>query len=435
LETGDRYRHAWSSALNRRLSDGWCFVGWLAASIIFIGGTQLIGGPTSGDAADSLNTTWAISHGALSCAYAPRNQFGLPFTGPLYPWISGGLAALVRIGHRAPFPTSADFGAHCATAVSSMYYWTLRSGALKPTLLLGYAGWFVLLVGVITILRRTGRGRSGWEPLTVILLAIVPPVFMSLREYFHPQDLLAMGLILCGVACAQRGAWFCAGICLGLAFTSQQFTLLALAPLAVIAPKDQLAKLTTATLGAVVVVMAPLALFAPRASLAAVLTGSGTTWTSATILDLTHLSGPLLFLCSRFVPIAAAMLLAWWAQHRLGAALLEPIPLLSLIATSLSLRLVLEVNLWGYYFMAVAVAVLLVDVLRGQLRLSYFAWLILIVLAFRPVIGANSSWAAESTWWLPLWAWQLVLAPGAVYLAFSPLAHTVKSHRLAPVPG
>jgi hypothetical protein len=397
--------------------------------VTFVGGTQLIGGPTSGDAADSLNTTWAIAHGALSCAYAPGNQYGLPFTGPLYPWISGGLAALTRIGHDSPFPTATKLGPHCGTAINAIYYWTLRSGALAPTLLLGYAGWLVLMAGVIALLRSSGRGRSGWESLTVILLAVVPPVFMSLREYFHPQDLVAMGLILCGAACVRRGAWLWAGIFLGLAFTSQQFTLLVLAPLVVIIPKNQMTKFVTATVGAVTVVMAPLALFAPKASLTAVLTGSGTTWASATILDLTHLSGPMLFLCSRFVPIAAAMVLAFWAQNRLGESLFEPVPLISLLATSLSFRLVFEVNLWGYYFMAVAVAILMLDVLRGRLRWSYFAWLTLIMVAFRPVLGANSSWAAESTSWLPLWAWQLVLATSAVLLAFSPLADFVKQRQ------
>ena len=423
----------WASWLNGRLSRGWCATGWLIATLVFVGGTQLIGGPTSGDAADSLNTTWAISHGMLSCAYAPGNQFGLPFSGPLYPMASGGLAALLRIGHRVPFPTSADFGTHCATAISSMYYWSLHSRALTPTLLIGYVGWLAIMVGVVALLRTSSRGRSRWEPLGLILLALLPPVFMCLHEYFHPQDLLAMGLILGGVACVRRESWFWAGILFGLAFTSQQFALLALAPLVVITPKSKFTRFVAAAIGSVIVVVAPLALFAPKAALKAVLTGSGTTWTSATLLDVTRLSGPWLFFCSRFLPIAVAMVLAWWAHDRLGASVVKPISLISLIATSLSLRLLFEVNLWGYYFMAVAVTVLVLDIVCGRLRWSYFVWLALIAIAFHPVIGANSAWSAQATPWFPLWTWQLILAPLGVIFAVSPLVAFVKQHRMSQV--
>ena len=232
----------WARWMDRPLSRIWCAFGWLISSAVFIGGTQALGGSTSGDAADSLNTTWAISHGMLACAYAPGNQYGLPFSGPLYPLVSGGMAALLRIGHQIPFPTVGDFGPHCSTAISSMYYWSLNSGAQAPTIALGYVSWVALMIGVVALLRASGRGRCRWEPFALILLAVIPPVFMCLHEYFHPQDLLAMGLILGGLACVRRASWFWAGILFGLAFTSQQFTLLAMAPLAVIAPSKELAR-------------------------------------------------------------------------------------------------------------------------------------------------------------------------------------------------
>ncbi len=422
------------SFLSRPLASGWCVVGWAIATFIFVEGTQLIGGLTSGDAADSTNTTWAISHGMLSCAYPPGNQYGLPFSAPLYPLVSGALAAIFRIGRRVAFPTPADFGPHCATAVSSMYQWSLHTGALESTLRIGYLGWFVVMAGMVSFLRSSGRGRCGWEPLALIVLAAVPPVFMCLHEYFHPQDLLAMGLILGATASVRKGHWIWAGILLGLAFTSQQFALLALAPLIVLAPPKKLIKFVFATVASIVVVVAPLALFAPRAAIDAALAGSGTTWVSATLLDTTRLAGPWLFFLSRFLPVVGAMVLAWWARDRLGAYVLEPIPLLSILATSLSLRLLFEVNLWGYYFLAVAVLVLVVDVFRGRLRWSYLAWLALIVVAFHPVIGANSDLTTPSTPWIPLWAWQLILATSGMLLSVSPLAASVRHRDLNHAP-
>jgi len=417
---------AGGSWLSRPLSRGRCALGWLFATVLFIEVTHLLGGLTSGDASDSINTTWAIAHGQLACSYAPGNQFGLPFTAPLYPLLSGGLAALLGIGHQVPFPTSAALGSHCATAISSMYHWSLHSKALAPTLRLGFVGWLAIMAGAVALLRTSGRGRTGWEPVTLAVLAIAPPVFMSLHEYFHPQDLLAVGLILGGVACVRRGSWVWAGLLLGLAFTSQQFALLVVAPLIVIAPPKRLLKFVAALAGTVVVVVLPLAVFAPKAALEATFAGSGTTWTSATLLDAAHLSGPWLFFLSRFMPVAGAMLLAWWVQRRLEGSVMDPVPLVSLLATSLSLRLLFEVNLWGYYFMAVAVLVLIADVLRGRVRWTYFAWLALVLVAFHPIIGVDRAWVAQVTPWLPLWTWQLVLAPAGTVLAVGPLVDAVR---------
>ncbi len=72
-------------------------------------------------------------------------------------------------------------------------------------------------------------------------------------------------------------------------------------------------------------------------------------------------------------------------MRRLGRSVLEPVPLISLIATSISFRLVFEQNLFGYYFMALAVLLLLLDAVHGRIRGQLVAWLTLVVLAFDPV--------------------------------------------------
>ncbi|MFI5035601.1 MAG: hypothetical protein ACHQFZ_05295 [Acidimicrobiales bacterium] len=421
------------SFLNRPLSTWWCVLGWLGASAVFIGGTQLIGGVTSGDASDSINTTWAIAHGVPACAYAPGNQFGLPYSAPLYPSLSAALAALLRIGHGVSFPTMGQMGRHCSTAIAAMYRWSLRSHALRPTVELGYVGWLFLAAGSVSLLRTSGRGRNGWEPLTLLLIALVPSVSMCLHEYFHPQDLMAMGFVLGGLAAAGRGSWRWSGVLLGLAVATQQFAWLVLLPLAVVAPPRRVVRLAGAAFTTVAAVAAPLVVLSSSGALKAVLAGSGTTWTSNTLLDATRLPGPLLFFASRYLPIAAAMVLAWWAAHRLGEDVLAPVPLISLLATSLSLRLVFEVNLWGYYFMAVGVLLVLLDVIRGRVRWSLLGWLALVPVAFRPVLGTVSSLRTEATWWLPVWLWQVLLVTGAAALAISPLLSVVRSRGVAEV--
>jgi hypothetical protein len=53
----------------------------------------------------------------------------------------------------------------------------------------------------------------------------------------------------------------------------------------------------------------------------------------------------------------------------------EPAPLLSVVAICLGLRLVFEQQLFGYYFMALAIMLVLLDVARSHVRSSLFAWL------------------------------------------------------------
>jgi len=374
-----------------------------------------------------MNTAWAISHGVLSCAYAPRNQYSLPYMAPLYPLLSSAAAFLTRIGSGAPFPSSVDLGPHCSTAIHAMYEWSVRSGAIGPTLRIGYLGWLVLAAGVVIFLRSSGRGRCAWEPLTLMLLAVAPPVFMCLQEYFHPEDLVALGLALGGLACVQRGKWVWAGVLLGLAVTSQQYAVLIAAALLVVAPRNQKFRFVVAAIGSAAIVVIPLVVYDKTSALHAAAVGSGSVATYAnTLVDELHLSGPWLFLVSRILPIAVAIVIAWLAEQMLGSAVLEPVPLLSLCAMVLCLRLIFEVGLFGYKFMAVTVVLGLLDVMRGRVRAVLVVWVVLIGVAFHPFTWGLDSLRSSSAFWFPLWLWQLVLVPIVIYLAAGPFLSFAK---------
>ena len=128
----------------------------------------------------------------------------------------------------------------------------------------------------------------------------------------------------------------------------------------------------------------------------------------------TGLHSSLLILVSRFFPLALSLIIAWWAQRRLGPSVLQPVPLVSLIATSLCLRLVFEINLWGYYFMAVAVSLVLLDVLNGRIRVALIVWLVAVTLVSQHVWVHTPSIA-------PKLYWQAILVTTALLLALSPL--------------
>jgi len=390
--SGERRINSFASWMDKPLSGPGCALGWVASAAVFLGLVRLFGGPAYVDAVESVYSTWAIAHGHLACAYPPGTPYHfagighpIPFIAPLWPLVSGGVTALMQIGHNVPFPSSAALGPNCSTALKAMTQWSSQSGALTTTMKVGYLCWLPLMAGVVAVLRASGRGRTRWEPAVLIALACVPCVLMPLLDDFHPQDLLAMGLILGGVACARRDSWVWAGVLLGLAVTSQQFALLVLAPLFVVAPVHQRIRYAGAAIGAAAMIILPMVVATSGRALGPVLIGSGNTPSvGGPLVWELHLHGALLVGVSRVLPIVLAAVLASWAVRRLGAAVLQPVPLMALVATSLGLRLVFEQNLFGYYFMALALSLVLLDAIRGHFRGQLVAWIALVAIVYDP---------------------------------------------------
>lgn len=379
--------------LDRPLSGTWCVVGWIIATLLFIGIIAALGGPSDDDGYQSAYSIWAISHGDVSCAFltgtaANPPVIGIPKTGayppPVYPLVAGGVAAIGHIGSSLPFPSEASLGHHCVDALPASYHWGIRTQALNPTLRIGLVSWLVLMSGVIALLRSCGRGRRLWEPVTLIVLACFPPVWSCVGNVFHPQDLLAMGLILCAIACVRRDLWGWAGIFLALAVLSQQYALLVAIPALVIAPGTRRVRLIVAAALTGAAVVLPFVVATSGAVTEAVTLGTGdSSGYGGTVMWELHLHGALLVLVTRILPIVVSGCLAYGFLRRIGSALLAPVPLMALVALSLSLRLVFEQNLQhGYYMMAFSVSLFLLDVVAGHVRPTLVAWLVLVVLVF-----------------------------------------------------
>jgi hypothetical protein len=413
-----------NSWLERPLSTPWCVLGWLAATVVFVTVTSQTGGLTAGDSNVSVYLAWSLAHGHLSCGFPPPGILGYAPAAPVYPLLSGAAVALLRIGHNVPFPTTAQLGPHCSTAVAAINHWALHSGAWLPTLRVGYLGWLVLMAGAIALLRSVGRGRCGWEPIALILLACAPPVSMCFTEYFHPQDLVALGLVLAALASIRAGRSIWAGIFFGFALLSQQFALLIFVPMLVIVPRGHAVRIVGAAAAVGAVVSVPLLLLTSGRAITSMVVGTGETSAGFSLLDETGIKGPLLFAISRILPIALAVVIAWWAAQELGPRVMDPIPLAALAALWLCFRLVFEVNVWGYYFMAVAVLLVLLDVIRGRIRVALVLWLALVAVAKTYGTVVNGAHHV-----LPIWLCQLVLVPSAIALASSPLLKCVAKHR------
>ena len=358
-------------------------LGWGVATGLFVALATLTGGPGRIDAAESVYSTWAIAHGRLSCAFPSVTMPHEPLVAPVYPVVSGFVAALAGIGHTVPFPPQAAMGPHCETAVAAVHRWALEAGALEPTLWVAFTGWLVLAGGVVAWLRASGRGRCRWEPATVIVVACLPPVWICISFYFHPQDLFAMGFALAAMACARRGRWAGGGVLIALAVLSQQFALLVAAPLLVLAPSGRRWRFVGSAAGAAALVVLPLVVASSGHALRAVTLGSGDNPSigGTALWELSH-RGPAVVVGSRVLPVVLALGLSWWVTRRVGPAALSAPAMVSLAAASLSLRLIFEQNLLPYYFMALVVALLLVDVAGDRVRGSLVAWLSAVLMVF-----------------------------------------------------
>lgn len=371
------------------------------------------GGAAPGDATESIFGTWAIEHGNWACLYAPAASYKpalesgpIALNPPVYPILSGALAALEGIGHQVPFPTTASLGTNCQRAPSAIAKWSEQSNATAATLRLGYVALFTLALGLSFLIRTLRRSSTLWELVGSLLVAFSPPTYECLTTFFHPEDLMAMGFVLFGAAFAVRERWALAGTALALGICTQQTALLVAVALFFIAPWRGRVRFTL-VFGAVAALidLGAVALTHGRAWKPVIFGSSriravGSTnfhSTGGTVLYELHLHGLLLFFVSRLAPLIFAGLMAWWIRRILGDGALNAEVVVSLMSTALGLRLVFEENLFNYYFMPLVVGLVVLEIARGRFRGESFAWLSLVSFAFGvlpPLINEGSTTGA-----------------------------------------
>jgi hypothetical protein len=338
------------------------------------------------------------------------------------------------------------------------------------------------------MVRAVGRGRQLWEALAVVLVAVTPIVWMPLLDFYHPQDILAVGLILAGMACALRRQWIAAGALLALAVLSQQFALLVLLPLLIVAPTSDRWKLLAASATTWMCIAVPVVVLSSGRALSSLFLGTGDSFDfGGTVLWETGLRGHALTLLSRIVPIVVALVIAWTGRRRKGDRMMEPVPFVSLMALTMSMRLVFEQGLIGYKFLALSVGLILLAIVRGRVPGYLIVWLALASLAFYPIpygLDVNArSWGGSAVtgletafivlalaivvfdvvhrrvrwYWVlglvlalaafaewppvqetqrapfPLWLWQVILVGSGVAMAAAPLVTFLRRDEVAPL--
>ncbi len=384
----------------------WVAIGFAFAGVVFwalTGVGKWSNVPDYGDAAFSYYTTWAVAHGQFACAYPPQHFAGLPvpdrpysYIAPLYPLVAGALSALLGLGARAAFPTSLAMGPHCGNALAAMHSWAGITRVTTPTVELGFLMWIVLIAGYLSTISLASYPLGRWELVGLGVVGLSFPLLDAMIHYFHPEDALGLGLILLAIRPVVRRRWWVAGSVLGLAFVAHQLAVVVLVVVLVISPWQAKWRILAAFLLTVSAVVAPFIVLQDGGSWRNIIAGSSIPQgVRSTLVGELHLSIHTSGVIARGAPILAAFALAWVMRRR--HAQLATLELTSLIIVTLGLRLVFEVNLFGYYFLALAVGLVILEVMQRRFRGTVAAWLMLEAVVYSQFdIGAYSqggTWA------------------------------------------
>jgi hypothetical protein len=243
--------------------------------------------------------------------------------------------------------------------------------------------------------------------------------------YAHPQDVVALGFALAAVACALRSRWVAAGILVALSILTQQYALLVAIPLLVVAPRGRRIPFVLAAAITAAVIALPLIALTSGAATRPIIAGSGASGgLGGTVIWELHVrGGAQLLLASRLPPLVLSLALSWYVVRRVGQSALQPAVLISLVAVSLSFRLVFEDNIFSYYYMALAVSLVLVDVVRGHIRQTLVAWVAMVTLVYTEptIIVWRQFWGQGARHWIPV----IVIVVGLLLIIRDVLHHRV----------
>ena len=395
----------------------------VGASLLYLIVVILLGGFQPGDASETVYPSMMIAHGRLACAYPSMSLFAVPMAAPGYAVVTAFLQWVLRLGFAQPFPTMAALGAGCSHAAGVFTGWLYSPGLYSSMLHLSVISWISLIMCTHYLLGATplrGRRRAWVAPFA---LALTPPVFMAVQEYFHPQDQLALALALLAIGAWLRQRAGLAGIVLALAFATQQYTILAMIVVIIASVGAERRRLVSGFALTLVVVTTLVGFFLGRAAVHATLLGTGHSRIKfGTWMYEFHLPEFAGLIISRVLPLVMTAILAWWAVRRRPDLAHDAEFILGLLALAFSLRVLLEINLFGYYLLATGATMVLRDVVA---RRSYrgTVWLLVTILVAFPRMGVwQHLWPSE-----PPWLTQVILAPSAFTLTLLSLLRTMKS--------
>lgn len=398
-----------------------------ASAGLYIVSILALGGFQQGDLSETLYPAILMAHGDWSCAYPSVSLYPVPMAAPGYSLLDAAVQWILRIGYATPFPALSQFGHACRLGADVFGDWTAASNEIPTIIHTSLFAWFALAAAATYVARQTAIGRTRQIWLIPLTLAITPPVLFAVQEYFHPQDQLALAFFLAASGLFLRRNLGLAGVVAAAAYVTQQYTVIGLIILVVLTTGTDRWRLVRGF----TLALASFTAFAywalGEASLKAALLGTGEsriqpgTWMAE--LHVPKLVG---IGIARLLPLLVAGLIAAWCVRRRRDFARDPELLLGLLAVGWSLRVLFEINLFGYYLLATAATLVLRDIVAKRA----FRGTIWLLLATVVSFGHFSVWR-DSLHNPPDWPYQLIFAPATVAVAFASLRSSLRSRTLA----
>ena len=277
--------------------------------------------------------------------------------------------------------------------------------------------------------READLDRTRQVCLIPICLAVTPPVFFAVQEYFHPQDQLALAFFLVAAGVYLRHGFALSGVLLAGAYVTQQYTAIGIVILVVLAVGNARWRL----LGGFIVSLGVFTAVAwwrlGSSVLKPTLLGTGQSRINpGTLMAELHVPTLLGLGISRVAPLVLAGLLGAWCARRRPEFANDPELLLGLLAVGWSLRVLLEINLFGYYLLATAATLVLRDIVARRTSRTTL-WLLL---------GSLVSFGHLDVWRHllnnpPQWPYQIVFAPTTFVIALASLRSSLHGPRRSPI--
>ncbi|NNN21112.1 MAG: hypothetical protein HKL80_03815 [Acidimicrobiales bacterium] len=352
--------------------------------VVIIRNTGAYGVTYNRDFPQTTNPAVAIAQGKLSCAY---DGSIINDANPLYPLI---LALSLRT-----FTSSQDISqlfevdsTVCANPNPQISLSdNLASHIVSDT---AFVTWLVVAFGLIYVLQKSARKNTWFLIYALFGLSLMPFFAASISIFFHPEDVLAIGLVLISTGAMLREKWILSGIFAGLALDSKLIAVPFLLVLFVLIPGKARIKFTLAAVFISALILSPFLITLPS-SIKIFAGHDALTFLINAPSIMSYLKG--IFgshaaLASRGLPVIFAGVFAIVFKMKLPNVFKNTEAVVILLCASAIWRVFFEVEVFAYYLMPISITFFLIVLICNRGYMLYLFWSFVTALIYNATNGA-----------------------------------------------
>ncbi len=351
---------------------------------VIIRSTGAYGVTYNRDFPQTTNPAVAVAQGKLSCAY---DGSIVNDANPLYPLI---LALSLRV-----FASSRDISqlfevdsTVCANPNPQISLTdNLASHIVIDTSLIT---WLVVAFGLIYVLQKSRRKDSWFLVYALFGLSLMPFFSASLSIFLHPEDVLAIGLVLISTGAMLREKWMLSGIFAGLALDSKLIAVPYILVLFILIPGKSRIRFAMAAVVVSALILSPflitlpstILVFSGHYALTFLISAPSIMW------YLKGIFGSHTAIASRGLPVVLAAVFSIIFKLKLPNVFKNTEAVVVLLCACAILRVFFEVEVFAYYLMPISITFFLVVLIYGRGYMLYLFWSFVTALIYNATNGA-----------------------------------------------